>query len=275
VREPDAMQRMALAWRAEGRRIGLVPTMGALHEGHLSLVRAARAEADRVVASVFVNPLQFGLGEDYGAYPRDEGGDGAKLRAEGVDVLFMPTREAMIPEESRTRVRVRELTDGLCGDFRPGHFEGVTTIVSMLHLVVQPHVAFYGRKDYQQWRVIERMSRDLHMPVEVRGMPTVRELDALAMSSRNAYLSAGERRRATALYRGLCAAAARFEAGERDPRALEAAARAVVEPEVDRLDYLEVRGADRLEPLDRVEGPAVILVAAHVGKARLIDNLEL
>ena len=273
--DPAELQARSLSWRAEGLRVGFVPTMGALHEGHLSLVREARRRCDRVVVSIFVNPLQFGPNEDLDAYPRDLEGDSRLLEDAGADALFFPSKETLYPAEHRTRVRVCELTEPLCGRSRPVHFEGVTTVVAMLFQVALPHAAFFGKKDYQQWRVLERMAQDLLMPVEVVGLPTVREPDGLAMSSRNAYLDDEQRARATALSRGLRAAKAEVVGGERDARAVEAAARAVIEPAVDRLDYLEARDAKSLATIDRVERPAVLAVAAFIGKTRLIDNIEL
>ncbi len=273
--DPLELQARCLTWRAGGLRVGFVPTMGALHEGHLSLVKEARRRCDRVVASIFVNPLQFGPNEDLDAYPRDLEGDSSLLEDAGTDALFFPSTETLYPGEHRTRVRVSGLTEPLCGRSRPVHFEGVTTVVTMLLQTALPHLAFFGKKDYQQWRVLERMATDLLMPVEVVGLPTVREPDGLALSSRNAYLDPEQRARATALNRGLLAAKARVEGGERDARAVEEAARAVIEPAVDRVDYLEARDARSLATIERVERPAVLAVAAFVGKTRLIDNVEL
>ncbi|RYE88758.1 MAG: pantoate--beta-alanine ligase, partial [Myxococcales bacterium] len=205
--------------RAAGQRVALVPTMGALHEGHLDLARAARRHAQFVVASIFVNPTQFGPNEDFARYPRDLAGDGAKLGSAGVDLLFAPTHEAMYPPGEQMRVRPGAIAGPLCGEHRPGHFEGVATVVTKLLVATGPCVALFGRKDYQQLQVIRRLVTDLLLPAEIVGVPTVREPDGLAMSSRNAYLSAEDRSRALALVRGLQAADALFRAGER-PRAV-------------------------------------------------------
>ncbi|HID10262.1 MAG TPA: pantoate--beta-alanine ligase, partial [Candidatus Latescibacteria bacterium] len=215
--------------RARGERIGFVPTMGYLHEGHLSLVRLAKERSDRIVVSIFVNPIQFGPQEDYNRYPRDLKRDLRVLRDLGVDAAFVPSVEEMYPEGFCTYVHVEGLTEGLCGAFRPGHFRGVTTVVTKLFLAVRPHVAAFGQKDAQQAFVIKRMVRDLNMDVEIVVGPTVREEDGLAMSSRNMYLSPDERRQATVLYRALMRAKAMVEAGERDPKAVVGAMGKIVE----------------------------------------------
>src|SRR5512140_2355746 len=206
--------------RRDGRRIAVVPTMGALHEGHLSLLRAARARADIVILTIFVNPTQFGPKEDLSKYPRDEAGDLAKARSCGIDLAFCPDASAMYPAGAQTFVEVRELAQPLCGASRPGHFAGVATIVTKLFHITQPHLAIFGEKDYQQLAIIRRMVRDLDFGIEIVSVPIVREADGLALSSRNAYLSAEQRRVALALSRGLAAAEARVRAGERDARAL-------------------------------------------------------
>ncbi|HWS44880.1 MAG TPA: pantoate--beta-alanine ligase [Acidimicrobiia bacterium] len=263
--------------RADGRRVGLVPTMGGLHEGHRSLMRAARARGDFVVVSIFVNPLQFGAGEDLDRYPRDLDDDVAQCEAEHVDVVFAPGAAEMYPKGAPlTTVHVARLTGGLCGAARPTHFDGVTTVVAKLFSIVGPCAAFFGRKDAQQLAVIERMVADLDMPVEVVGCPLVREADGLALSSRNAYLTADERRAAPVLVRGLEAAAEQAVAGERDAGALVATVRRVVaaEPAV-ALEYVEARDACELTPVDRLDGAALIALAARVGSTRLIDNVTL
>lgn len=264
-----AVQAQALARRARGERVGFVPTMGFLHRGHTSLFDLARARCDWLVASIYVNPLQFGAGEDLSTYPRDPEGDAAKARAHGVDCLFTPP-DLYDPDHS-TRVRVTGLTEGLCGASRPTHFEGVTTVVARLFGVVQPHVAVFGEKDYQQLAVIRRMVRDLALPVEVLGGPLVRDEDGVALSSRNAYLSPVERRRARSLSRALFALAEAARGGERSAEALLAAARAAVD--CDRLDYLELRDAVSLQPLRVVDRPARAFGAAFYGRTRLIDNV--
>jgi pantoate--beta-alanine ligase len=261
--------------RADGARVGLVPTMGALHAGHLALVAEARRRTAMVVASVFVNPTQFGPGEDFARYPRDLDGDVRKLGHAGVDLVFAPAPEEMYPPGDDTRVQVGALTRTLEGVYRPGHFDGVATVVAKLFAAVGDCLAVFGRKDYQQLLVVRRMARDLLAPVEILGHPIVRERDGLAMSSRNAYLSAEERARALAIVRGLDAAAARFAAGERDPRALERVARAPVEAATTSIDYVEVRDADTLAPIAAVESRAVLVVACRMGATRLIDNLVL
>jgi pantoate--beta-alanine ligase len=263
--------------RAEGRRVGLVPTMGAFHAGHRSLMRAARDDCDFVVVSLFVNPTQFGAHEDLDGYPRDLEGDAGVAATLGVDVLFAPAVEEMYPEgPTRTSVHVAGLTDGLCGATRPGHFDGVTTIVTKLFAVVGPSHAYFGRKDFQQLAVIRRMVKDLDLPVEVVGCPLVRERDGVAMSSRNAYLSPDERREARVLSGALRAAAAAIVDGERDPRRAEAIVEDAVAGHagVD-LVYVELRDARTLERPTRIEGGCVLALAAQVGPARLLDNVVL
>jgi pantoate--beta-alanine ligase len=262
--------------RVTGRSVGLVPTMGFLHAGHRSLMRAARDATDLVVVSLFVNPTQFGPNEDLTAYPRDLAGDAAAAEAEGVDVLFVPGVEEMYRDgPPRTTVHVGGLTEGLCGAARPTHFDGVTTVVTKLFSIVGPSTAFFGRKDFQQLAVIRQMVADLDLPVDVRGCPLVREDDGVAMSSRNAYLTETERAAARVLFRSLRAAADAVVAGERSAAALEAGVRERVggEPVVD-LEYAEVRDARTLEPRSDVDGDSVLAVAAGVGRARLIDNVS-
>lgn len=273
LRDPRAMRDRVEDLRRDGLRIAVVPTMGYLHEGHLSLLRAARARADVVILTIFVNPTQFGPNEDLSRYPRDEDGDLAKARECGIDLAFCPDVAAMYPAGAQTFIEVRELAKPMCGEKRPGHFAGVATVVTKLFNLTQPHVAFFGEKDFQQLAVIRRMVRDLDQGVEVVGMPIVREPDGLAMSSRNAYLSAGERREALALSAGLAAAEAAFRAGERDATALLASARAPIAAQPSaRIDYLELRDADELTPVDTVTRPAVLAMAVFVGMTRLIDN---
>lgn len=265
------------AQRARGRRVGLVPTMGALHEGHLSLVEAARQHgATHVVVSIFVNPLQFGEGEDFDRYPRTLDADIAKLREAGVDAVFAPSPRSMYPQGFQSHVAVEGVTQPLEGAHRPTHFQGVTTVVAKLFNAIGPCVATFGQKDYQQWRVLARMAQDLNMPVDVVGCPIVREEDGLALSSRNRYLSTAERTRATAIFRGLCAARDMYRAGQRDGEALTEAARAPVHAEFDSIDYVALADADDLSPLSgQVAQRCVLLVAAHLGTTRLIDNLVL
>jgi pantoate--beta-alanine ligase len=261
--------------RRGGARVGFVPTMGALHAGHLALVSEARRRTQLVVSSIFVNPTQFGPGEDFTRYPRDLEGDVRKLETAGADVVFAPAPEEMYPPGDDTRVHVRTLTTMLEGAHRPGHFEGVATVVAKLFAAVGPCTAVFGRKDYQQLLVVKRMASDLLLPVEIVGHPIVRDHDGLALSSRNAYLSTEERARALAIVRGLDAAVRRFAAGERDARALEGVARASIEAAATSIDYVEARGAETLAPIATVESRAALLVACRVGSTRLIDNVVL
>jgi pantoate--beta-alanine ligase len=275
VRRIEDVRRTVAAWRARGQRVAFVPTMGALHEGHLSLVQRARASADRVVASIFVNPLQFGPGEDYRRYPRALAGDRALLAAGRVDLLWMPEVKDLYPEGERTRVRVTGLGDVLEGASRPGHFEGVATVVLKLLNVVMPDDLWLGQKDAQQARLVEQMCRDVLLPVRVHRSATVRERDGLAFSSRNAYLDGDHRAQAVALSRGLRAAEQALVAGERSPARVRAAVRRVwrAYPMV-REDYVAVVDADSLRPVRTIEGRVLVAVAARVGPARLIDNFE-
>jgi pantoate--beta-alanine ligase len=267
------------AARAEGRRVGFVPTMGWLHEGHLSLVDRAKARDAWVVLSVYVNPLQFGPAEDFERYPRDLERDARLAEARGVDCLFAPTDREIYPDfPARPAVTVvpRALADRLCGLARPGHFEGVLTVVAKLFHIVQPDFAVFGQKDYQQAVLVRRMVRDLDWPIEIDVAPTVREPDGLAMSSRNEYLSPEERVRARALSRGLAAAVRAFRAGERDAARLRETARAVLaaEPGVE-VEYVELVDPETLDPVGRASERDVLAVAARVGPARLIDNVIL
>jgi pantoate--beta-alanine ligase len=273
LRTPAAMRARATDLRRDGRRIAVVPTMGALHDGHLALLRAARAVADIVVLTIFVNPTQFGPKEDLSRYPRDEAGDLAKARTCGIDLAFCPDATAMYPAGAQTFIEVRELQQPLCGASRPGHFAGVATVVAKLFHATLPHVAVFGEKDYQQLAILRRMTRDLDFGIEIASVPIVREPDGLALSSRNAYLSAEQRTAALALSRGLAAAEARFRSGTRDAAELLAAARAPIEAEpLARIDYVELRDADELTTVSTVERPVVLAMAVVVGTTRLIDN---
>ena len=274
--EPIHMLRRRIAdWRRSGQRIAFVPTMGNLHAGHIALIAAARGRADRVVASIFVNPLQFGPSEDFGAYPRTLERDQAMLQAAGCDLLFNPGVATMYPvgEQDQTRVEVPGLSDILCGASRPGHFTGVATVVCKLFNMVQPDLALFGEKDFQQLLVIRRMTRDLAMPIEILGVPTVREADGLAMSSRNGYLTPAERAAAPGLYRALGLAADSLRRGETPAQAEALAAEAIGEAGL-RLDYVSVRDPDSLAPPTSGAQDLVVLGAAHLGRARLIDNLR-
>jgi pantoate--beta-alanine ligase len=274
-RTPEQIRQVSDLTRSRGLRVGLVPTMGALHEGHLALVRDAKRHAGFVIVSIFVNPTQFGPGEDLARYPRDLEGDMAKLALADADAVFAPDAHAMYPDGDETRVRVGSLAESLCGPFRPGHFEGVATVVCKLFALVGPCVAVFGQKDYQQLAIIRRMVTDLLLPVEVVGYPIVREPDGLAMSSRNAYLSTEERTRALGLSRALTATAARFDAGERDARTLRTALRAEIEPVATSIDYAEIADPVRLTPFkdgERTGERVLAAIACRVGTTRLIDN---
>lgn len=276
ARTPDEARAACDAARARGARVGLVPTMGALHDGHLALVREARKSADFVVCSIFVNPTQFGPNEDFSRYPRDLEGDMRKLAE--ADLVFAPEAGAMYPPGDETRVRVGALAAHLCGPHRPGHFEGVATVVTKLFAIAGPCTAVFGKKDYQQLAILRRVATDLFLPVTVVGHPIVREPDGLAMSSRNAYLSAEERARALALSRGLSAAARSFAAGERRAGALRATVLAEVHPAATSIDYVAVADADAVVPYDDAEDVgdrALVAVACRIGTTRLIDNVVL
>ncbi len=262
--------------KREGKRVGFVPTMGYLHEGHLRLVDLCRERADYCAVSVFVNPAQFGPGEDYERYPRDLERDRRLLEARGVDLLFAPSVEEMYPEPPLIRFQIEKLADHLCGPRRPGHFPGVLLVVTKLFHILEPDVAVFGQKDLQQLVIVKRLVRDLNFPVEIVAGPTVREPDGLAMSSRNEYLSPKEREKATVLYRALQRAKALVEGGERSAAAVLAAMRDVIERvEGVRLDYVEAVELETLQPVERLEGRVALAVAAFVGPARLIDNLVL
>jgi len=276
-RTPAAMRARVEDLRRDGRRIAVVPTMGALHAGHLDLVRVARAKADVVILTIFVNPTQFGPNEDLAKYPRDEAGDLAQARAAGIDLAFCPDAAAMYPAGAQTFIEVRELQQPMCGASRPGHFAGVATVVAKLFHATLPHLAVFGEKDYQQLAIIRRMVRDLDFAIEIVGVPIVREPDGLAMSSRNAFLSAADRKAALSLSAGLAAAEQAYNAGERSAAALLAAARAPIEAEsLTRIDYVDLRDAEELSPIERVERKAVLAMAVFVGtdakRTRLIDN---
>jgi pantoate--beta-alanine ligase len=268
------MKQVARQARAEGRSAGFVPTMGALHAGHLSLVRAALGECQPVIASIFVNPSQFGPNEDFQKYPRAFEADAQKLEDAGVDYLFAPDSTEIYPPGFRTWVNVERLSDRLEGRARPGHFRGVTTVVLKLLEIVQPQKAFFGRKDAQQARIIRQMARDLHLDSEIVVCPIVREADGLAMSSRNAYLNPKERRAATILFRALDGARASIARGERDALRITAAMREALRSEpLAEADYVELVDSETLEPVTRLRSVCLALLAARIGPVRLIDNL--
>ena len=276
IAAPPAMRAHAREARRAGRSIGFVPTMGALHAGHLALVAEARSRTDIVALSVFVNPLQFGPGEDFTRYPRDLARDAALAEQAGVDVLWAPSTEAMYPDRPSVTVAPGPAGDRLEGEIRPGHFGGVLTVVLKLFSVVEPDVAVFGRKDFQQAALVRRMARDFSLPVEIVVAPTVREADGLALSSRNVYLDAQGRAAAVALPRALARGVAAFRGGERDARSLTGCVGEVLAVE-SRLavDYVACVGPEEIEPLETVDGRSVLAVAARVGPTRLIDNVVL
>lgn len=276
VHDLPALREIIGRWRRAGRSIAFVPTMGNLHGGHLSLLERARQVADRTVVSIFVNPIQFGAGEDYASYPSTLGEDSRKLQAAGLDLLFAPDLSQLYPGgiDSDTRVTVPELSSILCGRFRPGHFSGVATVVIKLLANVQPDVALFGEKDYQQLLVIRRMVNDLCIPVDIVGMPVVREPDGLAMSSRNGYLSSEERQRAPLIYRSLQAAAEKLRRGQADFAAIEEAGMTALREGGFRPEYFSVRRSEDLGEPGRNDRCLSILVAAWLGRARLIDNVK-
>src|SRR6266513_1751940 len=272
----EVMRAASRAARAAGKQVGFVPTMGALHEGHLSLVRAAKAQCDVVAASIFVNPTQFGPNEDFSKYPRSFERDRELLENEGVELLFAPSVEEMYPGDAVTFVAVEGLCERLCGKSRPGHFRGVTTVVAKLFHITQPDFAFFGQKDAAQHAIIRHMVRDLHMPLTIEVCPIVREPVGLALSSRNAYLNPEERKSALVLHRSLMRVQKLYQSGDRDSATLISAAKNEISTDATvRLDYFEIVNPDTLEPQSRVEGRTLVAVAAFVGKTRLIDNVVL
>lgn len=275
VEDVRSLREQVRAWRKQGAQIGFVPTMGNLHAGHLSLVEQARTQCERVIVSVFVNPTQFGPNEDFAQYPRTQKEDAAKLESVHADLLFLPTIDEMYPggTEATTFIEVPGLSEQFCGAFRPGHFRGVATVVARLFNMVQPDLAVFGEKDYQQLLVIRRMVRELAFPIRVLGAPTAREPDGLAMSSRNQYLNPVERRKAALIYQLLTQTAERVARGEIDHPALEQSAVAALEAEGFRPDYFAIRRADDLGAPGQNDRELVILTAARLGRTRLIDNL--
>jgi pantoate--beta-alanine ligase len=271
-----AVRERVQRWRGEGARIAFVPTMGNLHSGHISLIEAARRGAARFIASIFVNPMQFGANEDFAHYPRTAAKDAAMLSAAGCDLMFMPDAHEIYPDglERTTRVEVPELSRILCGQFRPAHFEGVTTVVAKLFNIVAPDVAVFGEKDYQQLTIIRRMVLDMCYPIEIVAAPTVREADGLAMSSRNQYLTVAERRIAPRLYGALQGAVRRLADGGREFAAIEQAGTRELEAAGMQSEYFAIRAARTLGPPQEPAEELVVLAAARLGKARLIDNLK-
>ena len=272
VRTIQDLRKRLAAWRKAGESVALVPTMGALHEGHLSLVTLAKSKADRVVVSIFVNPIQFGPREDFGTYPRDEAGDLKKLGDAGVDLVFAPEAAEMYPEDFKTLIKIGDLTEGLCGAARPNHFDGVATVVAKLLMQCGPDIAIFGEKDYQQLLVVKQLVRDLNIPVEIVGAPIVREADGLALSSRNVYLSPEQRKIAPLLHQTISGVAADLTQGRGCDDAV-VAARFKLDAAGFRVDYVAVRDPDTLKPLSGLVKRARVLAAAYLGKTRLIDNV--
>jgi len=274
IKKISKMKEISKNWRREGLKIAFVPTMGFLHEAHLSLVRKAKELGDKTVVSIFVNPLQFGPKEDYKEYPRDTKRDLELLKNEGVDAVFIPEPEEMYPPDFQTYVEVTRLTTGLCGAFRPGHFKGVTTVVLKLFNIINPDIAVFGEKDYQQLQVIRQMVKDLNMDTEVVAHPTVREEDGLAMSSRNIYLSSDERKSATSLYKALLLAKKLISEGEKDPQKIKKEMEKFIHSfPFTRVQYIEFIDPVNLEPVKEINKPVLCALAVFVGKARLIDNM--
>lgn len=270
----EGLRNVVAGWKGAGARVGVVPTMGALHQGHLSLVEAAKANCDRVIVTIFVNPKQFNNPEDLKKYPRDAKRDSSLLSAAGVDLLFAPPPEVVYPEDFATTVSVSGLTSALEGTFRPGHFDGVATVVTKLFLMTGADAAFFGEKDWQQLQIVRRLVRDLNIPTEIVGCPTLRESDGLAMSSRNVRLPSEVRAVAPELHRAMMAAAEAIGAGQAVGDALDAARQALLAAGFDEVEYLELRDAERLTPLDLLDRPARMLAAAWLGGVRLIDNID-
>ena len=273
IRNPQTFQKEMNKLRRQGKTLGLVPTMGALHEGHLSLVRQARKENQIVVVSIFVNPLQFGPHEDFRHYPRNLKKDSALLAKEKVDFIFAPSAKSLYPADSQTLVEVTALSNRLCGKFRPGHFRGVATVVAKLFNLARPHRAYFGAKDYQQAMIIKQLARDLDFGIDIQVLPIIRDRDGLALSSRNAYLSPGERSRALSIPHALVWARQEIKHGNRDLRALRSGIRLRLSKNLDRIDYIEVMQPDNLKPVKRILGKLLVAVAGWVGKTRLIDNV--
>tara|TARA_B100000029_G_scaffold366602_1_gene359978 strand:+ start:678 stop:1526 length:849 start_codon:yes stop_codon:yes gene_type:complete len=273
--DPAALQTICRTWRNSGQRIGFVPTMGALHEGHLSLVRAARKQSDQLIVSIFVNPTQFGPNEDFDDYPRQLAKDMALLKEEGVDVVFSPSADSIYRDGHQTRVNVSTLTNPLCGENRPSHFSGVTTVVTILLQIVQPDAVYLGRKDYQQFRIIERMVQDLFIPTEVVGLPIIREPDGLALSSRNAHLSKMGRERANFIIRGLQNAKDAFLNGTTAVDELRNIISEHIEERCDAVHYIAIVDNKTLQPIRHIDRPALMAIAVVIEGVRLIDNLEI
>lgn len=270
------MQKYSNRLRIQGKRIGFVPTMGYLHEGHLSLVRRSVKENDATIVSIFVNPMQFGPKEDFKKYPRDFKRDEEMLKAVGTDVIFYPTANQMYPKHYYTYVNVENITEGLCGKSRRGHFRGVATVVAKLFNIVKPDIAYFGQKDAQQATVIKKMAQNLNMDLKIRVMPTLREQDGLAMSSRNAYLNPEERKSAAILYKSLLLAKQMTQKGETNPKRIINRMKGLINNvDSSRIDYIEIVDAETLQPVKKIKGEILIALAVYIGKTRLIDNLKI
>jgi len=273
IKKIELMQELSDKWRSDGHIISCVPTMGFLHQGHIELLRVGRDKGDRLIMTIFVNPTQFGPQEDYEKYPRDTEGDLTKARSAGVDVVFMPTVEEMYPDGFQSTVTVDIITQYLCGKARPGHFAGVTIVVAKLFNITKPHLAIFGEKDYQQLAVIRQMVRDLNMNIDIIGVPTVRERDGLAMSSRNKYLSSEERLSALSLKKGLDLAKAMVKNGEKDSATIKNVVKELILTHpFTEIDYVTICDPEKLTDMETVDGPSLLALAVKVGKARLIDN---
>ncbi|MBU1863618.1 MAG: pantoate--beta-alanine ligase [Candidatus Omnitrophica bacterium] len=267
------LRKIVAIQRKKGKRIGFVPTMGCFHKGHLSLMRYARKENDVVIVSIFVNPTQFGPEEDYRQYPRNLKKDCQDARGEKVDYIFCPSLDDMYPSPFLSSIKIGKLSELLCGVSRPGHFQGVATVVCKLFNSVLPDYAYFGQKDYQQFLIIQQMVRDLNIPVQLKVCPIVREDDGLAMSSRNVYLNQQERVRALSLYQSLSVARTCIKAGEKDPQAIISQMKKKIEEQVDKIDYIAILGAENFDYVETIQGKLFVGVAAYVGKTRLIDNI--
>jgi pantoate--beta-alanine ligase len=273
IKKIELMQELSNKWRRDGHIISCVPTMGFLHQGHIELLRVGRDKGDRLIMTIFVNPTQFGPHEDYEKYPRDTEGDLNKARSAGVDAVFMPTVEEMYPDDFQSTVTVNTITQYLCGKSRPVHFAGVTIVVAKLFNITKPHLAIFGEKDYQQLAVIKQMVRDLNMDIDIIGLPTVRERDGLAMSSRNKYLSPEERLSALSLKKGLDLAKAMVKDGEKDSATIKNAVKELILTHpFTEIDYVTICDPAKLTDMENVNGPSLLALAVKVGKARLIDN---
>ncbi len=277
IKKTDEMQKLSFDLRSKGKKIVFVPTMGYFHEGHLSLMRWGRKQGDVLIVSLFVNPTQFGPNEDLSRYPRDLERDIALAEKERVDILFVPRAEDMYSDDHSSWVEVKGLSEVLCGKSRPGHFRGVCTVVCKLFNIVQPHIAVFGEKDWQQLKIIQKMVKDLNIPVKVVGRPIVREKDGLAMSSRNTYLSSEERKEATNIYKGLELARSLVKEGILDREELLTRVKNFYREKIPsgKIDYVELVHPERLQPIEKIEGKALLAVAIFIGKARLIDNILL